>query len=338
MAPSTSDDLVTWLLGRLTGPTANEEWRGLVESVWGAIGGLPLRQLLPPDRVTALVEVHLDPDRLAELVRPMARAGLRDLVEQLRTYDEPTGRWVPPEAKAILDAIVERPGLVDESWVRTVLSEKAVEDILSDTLYRALRDFSTIIPRLIVRALPTGRFAKLGGAASLGQRIGDEIEKLIEPEIKRFTSSGSARALERAADFAVERVDAPASVELRRHVVEFILAKPPSFHVYPLDDALLEDLDQIAEHIARHAASAPQTRTRVEATIQRIADAHGDRTVDQITKDLGLTLAPPFDALAEATWPIVEQVLGTSPVRTWLAGVVEELLEQAAEQGAGEAS
>ncbi len=321
--------LVDWLVDRLTNEGAAEEWRAHLESSWTALVERPLRVLLPPDEVKALVSVYLTEDRLVEIVRAIAGAGLTASVAEMRKDDQPVGRWVPDVARQRIDATLARPGLVDESWVRTVVAEQAVEDVLSDALYRSLRDFSTIIPRLVLKALPTGRFAKLGGAASLGQKLADEIERIIEPEIKKFISTGSAKALERAADFAVERVDAPSSVELRRHVVAFILSKSPRFHAQSVDEAMLEDLEAVSDAIAREVAKDPETEARVFGFIDQLAEAHGDRPTSEVLSDLGVSTTPSFEELARATWPLISEAVATPDVRVWLGGLVDELLERA---------
>ena len=46
--------------------------------------------------------------------------------------------------------------------------------------------------------------------------------------------------------------------------------------------------------------------------------------------ELGVTLVPDVEALAAATWPLVRTMLGSAPVKFWLAGVVGEFYDEEA--------
>lgn len=317
-----------WLRDRLTGDAAHADWRRLLEAGWTHLLTVPLGELLPPQAVIAWAEAHLDPDTLEALLRPICGAGLRETIEQMQADQAPVGRWVPSEARALLERVVARPGFVHEDWVRTTFREKAIEEVLSDTLYRALRDFSTVLPRLVLRVLPSVRLPGLGRSkGSLAERVAGQLESLIEPEIKAFLAGGSQKALDRAAQFAIERLDAPTTVEMRRNIIGFILDQSPAFHAQALDETALADLDQAARRIARQVAESPETAERVSEWVRRTHVAWGERPLGEVLEALGYQAEPPFDAISDVTWPLVRSFVDTPEVDRWLntlaAGIVQ---------------
>src|SRR5262249_7753157 len=144
----------------------------------------PLEDVFPTDAARALLEAHFTPERFADVVRPIVRGIVFRSVHDLRNDAQPLRRWIPDDAYRTLLDLVAAPGRVQEPWVRAIFRQRAVEEVLSDTLYKALVDFSTLIPRLLQSYMPSalGKLAKLGGlgAGGMGIRMFEEIEKRLE--------------------------------------------------------------------------------------------------------------------------------------------------------------
>lgn len=321
----TQEALGGWLAARLTGEKAKAEWRQNIEAAWRQLSAQKLSVLVPKAEIEALLLAHLtDEKKLSAVVTSYVRAAVVPGVEEMRADRDKLARWVPPEARAKISSLVGEKGMVHPEWIRSIFREPAIEAIVSDTLYRALIDFSTIVPRLI-QSLPLGGFAKIGG---IGARLVEEVEKRLEPEIRRFLDKGTRKALDGATKFSIDHLDDKLSIEFRKNMVGFVLDQEARFHVHALTAERLKQVEEIAQQIAAHVAKSPETQARVKDAVARIAENDGEKTFAEITAELGAIDAPPFDAWADATFPIVVQVLKTPEISAFLGTVALELLEE----------
>lgn len=322
--------LQAWLRSRLTGERARTEWRSTLETAWNHLLAARVDALVSEPQVLALAESYLAPDRIRVLVAPVVRELLPTFVRRMRTDDDPVARWVPSEAQEAIKRMATAPGLIQDEWIRTFFRQEAVEALMADALYRGLRDFSTILPRVILALLPTSRLPGFGGAGAMGKRMLEEFEKRLEPEIKSFLAGGTQRALARAAEFAIQHKDDPRGIKARTDIVDALLAHSPSFHLKPLSDERLAEVEPIAEAIAQRIASREQSRRLLREAVAEIWGRHGSRTVAEVLDALGLRATPDFDAWADATWPAMRTVFEAPEMVRWIDGLVVELLEQRA--------
>jgi hypothetical protein len=193
-----------------------------------------------------------------------------------------------------------------------------------------MRDFTTTLPKLVMAALPTGRLGMFGAAAGIGAKLAEELERRLEPELKAFLGTGTKRALEQAARFAIARADDPPSLELRKNILRFVLHASPKFHLRPIDASVLAEVDTIAGEIAAHVATLPESRAYVAKLLDRFYATHGVGTVDALLRAIGHDAALPVDAWIEATWPAVQVLLEGPEVRALVDRLVDETLDLAA--------
>jgi hypothetical protein len=324
-APS-QEPLKVWLRARVTGEAMRKDWPRLIEASWAQLMQTPLEQAMPRDAALALLDSYLQPDRIADMVRPGVRVILPAAVTQMRQDKQAAGRWVPEDAKVAMRRLASERGLVHEDWVRALFRQEAVEAVMADVLYRGIREFSTIMPRIFLRLLPTSRLPGFGGAGKMGKRVIDELEKLIEPEIKSFLSGGTQRALARAAEFAIDHIEDPSYVALRSNMVDFALSKSPSFHAQALTDDRLKSLEPIVESIAKQIASLDESRRIALEVFTAVTQDLEERPVRDVLDQIGIGSMPDFELWAAATWPAVQVYLSAPGVGSWLDGLVDELL------------
>ncbi len=321
--------LKSWVRTRLIeGARPREEWRELWEATWEHLLATPVHDLLDVNAVRAATDALVDPDLVAELSRPVVANVAGVVIAELRADNEPVDRFLPPEAQDRLLEALARPGLVHPDWVRTMFRGEAAEAVLNDALYRALRDFSTLLPRLLVKVSPMGRFGVLGNAGAFAEKLIDELEKRIEPEIKTFLTESTGHVLERAAEFTIARIDDPASIEFRATLVRFMLSKSPAFFLDPADDELVGDIGAVVEMTARHLAASPEMRAAIHAWIDRAIDHCENKSVGEALALDGNRVRPPTDALADATWPAFVSVLTSPRAQAWIDELVDELIDQ----------
>lgn len=320
--------LKTWLRRRLIeGERPREEWRALLEATWDHLLATPVRELIDDESAKALAEQLIDGALLTELARPTVVNVAKAVIAELREDHAAIERFLPPEAHERLDATLARPGLVHPDWVRAMFRGEAAEAVLNDALYRALKDFSTLLPRLMVKVSPVGRFGMLGSAGMFAEKLIEELEKRIEPEIRSFLAESSDRILQRAAEFTISKIDDPASIEFRSNFVRFVLAKSPAFFLEAADDELIGEIGAVVELSARHVAEMPELATEVHRWIESaLAHTAGMTFAEALGID-SMNLRPPIDAIAEATWPAFVAVLSSPQAQAWMNGLVDELVD-----------
>jgi hypothetical protein len=320
--------LAAWLGARLTGDAAREEWTRAVAAAGEQVLATPLEVLVPRDHLGRWQEAYLSPERIRELVRPALRLGLREALVEARADRAPVGRFVSPAARARLEALAARRGLVREEWVRELFAQKAMEALVADTLYATLRDFSTLVPRIVQSAMPasSGTLGMLGKVASgVGARVFEEVERRLQGEIRRYLEAGTRRALDGAARFAIDHLDDPVAVESRRKVVAFALEQTGAFHAHALPEDLVAEVEALADALADHAATREETLAIARRVTDRVMDAHGPRPLSAFLEHLGLA-SPPYALWATLTWPAVEAALAAPGVQAWLEALSGELL------------
>ena len=321
--------LKRWLHHRLTEDNrAKEEWHRFLESTWAHLLATPVRALIDADTAKAAADQLMDTELIPEISGTITAAVVPRIMAELRADDQPLGRFLPQEAQAKLKEAIARPGLVHPDWVRAAFRGDAAEAVLNDALYRALRDFSTLLPRVLLRLPPMGRFAALRGAGALAEKTIKDLETRIEPEIRSFLSDNTGRMLARAAEFAVSRLDDPASMEFRANFVGFVLAQSPGRFLEAVDDELFADIGTIVELTVRHAPTMPEIREDVHAWIDRLMKYAGDKTLGEALHMIGTEARFPFGALAEATWPALTTILHSLPARIWMDTLLDELMEE----------
>jgi hypothetical protein len=321
--------LKLWFRDRLTeGERPRDEWRQLWEATWDHLLATPLRDLVDANTAKAVADRLVDPELITDLVRPIVANVAPVVIAELRGDDQPVGRFLPPGARERLHEALARPGLVHPDWVRAMFRGEAAEAVLNDALYRALKDFSTLLPRLMVKVSPVGRLGVLGSAGAFAEKLIEELEKLIEPEIKSFLANSTERVLERAAEFTIAKIDDPASIEFRATFVDFMLSKSPAFFLEAASDELIGDMGAIVELSARHLAEAPDMHAGIHRWIDRVMDYSSDKTLGEVLQLEESAARPPIDALADATWPAFIAVLASPQAQAWMDTLLDELIEE----------
>ncbi|MBI2376962.1 MAG: hypothetical protein HYV07_23380 [Deltaproteobacteria bacterium] len=335
MAETTSAEreraaLLEWLSLRLADESRRAEWTRLLEASWNAWLDTELSALVPPEVASSLVAAYLEPSRARAGARAGIGGGLARAVGEARRDALPLRDWVPDAAERIFLSIAERPGLVRREWVETIFKEEAIEKIAAEALFRALKDFSAVIPKILKNLPLLRRVPILGGSGGLTGKIIEEVERLLEPEIRSFLSGGTRRALDRASTFAIDHLDDPSSRALRKNVVAFILSKSPAFHVDALSPEILAELDRAAVEISARISESPRSRELAERILRELADAHGHKKLREVLEELGANVAPPFTELSAATWPGMQRALSSSETRAWLDRLLADLLAERA--------
>jgi hypothetical protein len=311
-----AEELAAFLKARLSSERTRDDWRKILEGAWNRMLDEPLGTFLGAE-VDRAIDAHLAEERIRLAVRPAIRLWLKSSLEHAREDHEPLERWVPGEAKAKLLELVARKDAIDPRWIEHLFAQKAMEDVISDTLYKALRDFSTIVPRLVSSLTPSiiGR---------ISNKITSEVEKRLEPEIRKFLEKGSQRALEGAARFTIDHLDDPVSIDARKNTVVFALSQSPAFHLARIDDATVAAIDEIAELIAVRVAQTESSRAIARSVVERLRQRHGTKQVSEWLREAGVDGPPPFDEWAQVSWPYLQTILSSPECQAFLDRLAAE--------------
>ena len=289
----------------------------------------PVASVIEESAVLRLVEFASTDPFLTDTVRPILRASI--LIEVARLREEPARleTYVSKEAKALVERVLERPGLLPEKFVRQTLSHPAFEGIARDVLDDALHEFGDKVnpftaewglPSLLRKAGPLS--IGLGAFAKSIDAIREEFDRRLEPERKRFLQGFARRSLAMVADFVVKRNDDPPFVALRKELFAWLLEQPVSELTAPVTQGLAESVQDAAHEIARHVGSLEATKRRRRATMDMILAAHGKQSVEAAMAAYGAKLEPDFDALTDALWPIVTTALDAKEVDAFVEDLV----------------
>ena len=168
----------------------------------------------------------------------------------------------------------------------------------------------------------------LGSAGAFGEKLIEDLERLLEPEINSFLADRTEPVLERAAEFTIDKIDDPASIEFRSTLINFILSKSTAFLLEAADDELIADIGEVVELSARHVTAMPEMRADIHRWIDRALGYAEGKTVGEVLELSSSETRPPLDALADATWPVFTSVLRSPHARAWVDSLVDEMLDE----------
>ncbi|WP_434043821.1 MULTISPECIES: hypothetical protein [Sorangium] len=323
---------IAFLEARLVSEAAARDFRERLPAGFAALLATPLGALADAAAIARALDALAAEESLRRAVRPAAAAALAALIEAARAERRRAKELMPEGARATIDRILEQPKLVPERLVREVLESAALDAVMRDVLYDALKEFSEKVnpffaewglPALLKRVSPFG----LGGVGKTMGTMRGEFERRLEPEIRRFLQGFSRTAMRQVQDIVVAKGDTPEFVGLRKHVATWVLEQQVSELIGQLDaksSALAEELG--ADVAAQVLRDRPVRQRLHEATAAFVA-AHANEPLGEVLGRFGIKPALDFDALAAALWPVVRSLCATEPVRAWIASVVEEFFD-----------
>ncbi|MEM7676971.1 MAG: hypothetical protein AAF449_13285, partial [Myxococcota bacterium] len=221
---------------------------------------------------------------------------------------------------------VGQKDLIDPKWIEELFAQEAAEELVADTLYQSLKDFSTLVPRILQKVLPSGLGRLAGFAASAGGKVFDEVERVLDGEIRRFVEKGTRKALDRAAGFAAENLDSPTATQARKNLVRSALGKTGQFHVARLSDARIDELQAIAEATVVHIVQQDELTEVIDRVVERVWSQMSKKTVAEVLEVAGVRTEPPLDAWAAATWPVLRSALDAPEVDRWIEDLAAQFI------------
>ncbi len=326
---------IAFFEARLLAPKARDEWRANLEKGHDALLDRKLGELASPDALVAVVEAalaHATFEAAVAAVAPVSKAVHAEVVKELRADTTLLGDYVPESARAKIDKLLERKGLIPARLIREVLEQDAMEEVMRDVLFDALKTFNDSVnpffaewglPGLIKRFLPIGSGAVLKSMDA----VRGEFDKRLEPEMRKFLQGFSRKALKKMADFTIASSDEPKSVGVRKAVAQWLYEQELKSLVGNVDDAGLELGQTIGLEITAHVVALEASKKRRLDAVTKFFAENGDLTLAEALAKFGITAKLDFDALAALSWPLVAAVLATEPVKAWFASLIGEFFD-----------
>lgn len=314
---------------RLTSPEAEAEWRANLPALYRDLLATPVGAIADASAIARAVEAAIAGEVVEKVARPVARRALAVTLAELRNEKGTAGARVPASARQKLDLLVARPGLLPERLLREVVEQEAVDEMMRDVLYDALKEFSEKVNPFVAEwGLPA--LLKRLGPFGMGKGLSsmrEDFDKRLEPEIRKFLKGFSKKSLRHAVQITIEKADEPKSIVLRKHLIAWVLeqeiaamAKGADAETVALGQEIV--IDVIGAELGREAS-----RIKYRAMFEEAVALRKERTVGEVLEELGIRFAPDFEALAAATWPAVKAALGSPTSKAWIAAMIGEFYD-----------
>jgi len=320
--------------------TLRAEWGKLCAQALAEILRTPVRKLVDRAKLGAALDAVLSRESVEQWSLPMARALAVLGTTRLQNRAEPIERFVPPSARQNLEALVGLPEILPPSLVQELAQDPAIEALLQDVLFEALKQFSNKVnpftaewglPALMKHLPPFG----FGALKSGFDARKAEFEDRMEPEIRKFVQGFSRKGVQRLAELMVRKQKEPELVALRVRVLGLLLARPLGELSPGPDDPRAKLAIDAGAEILGQALGDALLRSELDEIIDAALSRHGDSTLSAMLDELGMS--PPAPAvLAEACWPIAEIALGTEAVRHAIEHAIAEALAEEPSDGSAD--
>lgn len=314
------------------------DWRRHVEQATDALLCRRVRDLVDGAAFERAIETATTGDVFSHGVAPIAAEIQRRTAAGLREDDTLVGEYVPETAREKIHELLGRPKVVPEKVLRQFLEQDAVEELLRDVLYDAIKEFNEKVNPFFAEWGLAGLVRKLPGLRLVARSMDNvraEFDRRLDPEIRKFLQGFSRRALRKLADTAVGKSDDPKFVALRRTFVAWAYEQPLRDFAGLADDEGAARVRAIAFEIAEHVLALEPVRARRQEAVSGLLAEYGDRTLGEALRGCGVTARPDFDALAAATWPQARAILESPASRAYMGEIVREFFAEEQARRAG---
>ncbi len=329
--------LASWLITRLTGDRAQEEWRLVFAMGARFLLRQPLAEIVPRPTFARALDSVLDNAEDAAGAAPILRHLLAPIMAELASDTEPLQRWCPEEVQMHVETIIGQEGFVDETWIDILMTQEATRALFAEALVQGLDEFAEMIPQMVQGLAPSGLgrlAARLQEAAGgVSERFRDEMRRRLEPEVRRFAEQASQRLMESTFTTVKAKLDEPSYKEVRINLFRHALSRSPaSYGIFLSPTVQSESVDAVVawagdENVRR------LVRSGLLGVYERICETQGDQSVSALMNLSEPTLPIDSDEWADRSWPVVQKLLLADELRPVFGQFAEDLLQFITEKG-----
>jgi hypothetical protein len=310
------------------------------EDVTRALDGLletPLEKLLEPERFEAAIQAALAREQVDQGARPISRAIHLGLLRAARADSAKLGSFVPPQARARIDKLLEKKKTMNERLMRQLLEHEAMEETLRDVIYDALKEFNERVNPFVAEWGLPGLLKKLGpfGFAPVAKSLDNvrvEFDKRLEPEMRKFLQGFSRRAVRRMADLVIQNNDDDKFLALRKGLVAWLYEQEIRELVATTDDESAELWNAVGVDVAEHALLLDASRAKRKEALEALLRDHGKEPLRNVLEQSGLMAKPNADAIARSLWPVARAIFAGPAARARIERIVSDFWDEVASE------
>ena len=317
----------------LFGPRARTEWRGPLETTVKAALDAPLGSLVVGDALADFVELVVERAFLTDTVKPVATALARFLLAEAQRDGRPLASYLSTETRDAVTAFAVSAKPVPAALLEALLAEKGVRAFVEGFLFDAMQEFyeranpffaDSGLPAMVKKMIPIGSGAVLKALDVLR----DEFEKRLEPELKKFLGGFTGRALG-SLKVGVGGGSRELAEGLASTVLGFVLNRPVSELASEMQPERMDSAVAMVIAILADLDDDETFRARRREIVKGFLTANASTPVRDVLAHHHVRIAPNFDALADATYPLVSGIVRLAPVRSWFASFAETVRTEA---------
>ena len=306
-------------------------WRERVQASASALLAAKVADLVDVDPLIVALETSLDSADVQSGAQALARLVLRELAARLGTRAESLADVAGKDTLAALDELLARPDVVDEALLADLARDEALERVMQDVLFDALKEFSERVnPFVADWGLPAlldqlPLFGK-GTLRKAFDAMRGDFDKRLEPEIRKFLKTFARKSLERMVELTLKNRGEPGHVAMRQHLARTLLERPLRDLCWPVDDPRLALAERVTEAAISAAASHALVRGLVTEAVRELHARWRERSVAEVLAELDIP-PPPLDPWVDASWPLARTLLTSEPLLAELASLLDEAHE-----------
>lgn len=323
---------IAYLSERLTDDRARGDFVRSFANAYDHVLSKPLRELVDPASLTALLTDVVTADAVRGLAAPVVREIHRRTVLALKSDEAKVGDFVPEAARAAISELIARPDLIPEDLVRRVFEDEAAEEVLRDVIYDALKEFNDSVnpffadwglPALLRKVMPIGSGTVI---KSIGA-IRGEFDKRLEPEMRKFLLVFVRKSKSKMATLIVSKGSDPKFIALRQSVVAWLYERSLAELTKTVDDDARDHVDTAAEEIALELAKQTHPRERLREQVDAFLAEKGDVALGEWLTSIGGVARPDLERIAELLWPHMRMLLESPPARAFYERITWEFYD-----------
>jgi len=311
----------------LRSPDAESAWCALAQELRDTLVRQPLNELLERELLDAALMAAQQGSTIEGALLPGLRAAIADGMARVHSHQQPASELLSESTASKLNELVADPEVVSEPVLRALLTDPALEAVMHDVLFEALKEFGERVNPFVA---PWGLPALLDSLPVLAKGpvkkalagVRAEFERRSEPETRKFLQSFARRAVAQSIDHTLSKGGEPEFVALRQHLVTAVLEQPLSELCWSPNEErgrrLSDALVSAASDIATNALVVAATRHALD----ELFAAWGERPIGELLHQIGVTL-PPVDPFARAAWPALRAALSSDPMTTLWTTLIE---------------
>ncbi|MBF0397672.1 MAG: hypothetical protein HQK78_12910 [Desulfobacterales bacterium] len=266
-----------------------------------------LKDVMTPEQIVDLIDrkvVELPiPGGVTELVGEMSRKVLNSKHNNNSTLKDIFAR---KQFDDIVDKIVSLKN-VRNDLIHRFLSSSAYSKLISNVLYDGIKEY-LLTENVFAQKVPgVSFFIKMG--KDLVNKTMPKLEESIENRLKEYTEKNISKTVQYSEKFLSEFLDETHIVDIADEIWESIANVQLSQHFKTIDSNDMEDFIIIGYEFWLHFRKTKYFKEIYKELVYYFFEKYGDKNLDIILEDIGITKEMVVNEVRELVSPIIEKAI-----------------------------